>query len=144
MLGLNDMFSSVLARQFQGTMDAFRFQDSIGRVGILDECKPRALLRGPKFHCRAPMGINQPKYHDCCRMTDSAIPFNRDYFVFLPFIRSKEFGGILHEKGEIGCLGHSLGLAPTSAKSESDWIHFCHAAPPQGDQNTAFVSCWFF
>jgi hypothetical protein len=27
----------------------------------------------------------------------------------------------------------SLGQAPTSAKSESDLVHFCHAAPPQGD-----------
>jgi len=31
------------------------------------------------------------------------------------------------------CLGLSLGQAPTSAKSESDWIHFCHAASPQGN-----------
>ena len=28
----------------------------------------------------------------------------------------------------------SLGQAPTSAKSESDLVHFCHAAPPQGDE----------
>src|SRR5215510_1991228 len=33
-----------------------------------------------------------------------------------------------------GRLGRSLGQAPTSAKSESDWIHFCHAVPPQGDK----------
>ncbi len=33
----------------------------------------------------------------------------------------------------LGCLGRSLGQAPTSAKSESDWIHFCHAVPPQED-----------
>src|SRR5262245_51886918 len=30
-------------------------------------------------------------------------------------------------------LTRSLGQAPTSAKSESDWIHFCHTAAPQGD-----------
>src|SRR5262249_53125900 len=31
----------------------------------------------------------------------------------------------------------SLGQAPTSAKSGSDWIHFCHAAPPQGYELSA-------
>ena len=30
----------------------------------------------------------------------------------------------------------SLGQATTLAKSESDRIHFCHAAPPQGDRDS--------
>src|SRR5262249_1599391 len=40
----------------------------------------------------------------------------------------------------LGCLGRSLGQALTSAKSESDWIHFCHAAPPKGDSRTMCFS----
>src|SRR5262245_13083192 len=34
----------------------------------------------------------------------------------------------------LGCLGHNLGQAPTSAKPELDWIHLCHAVLPQGDR----------
>src|SRR5215813_8069328 len=37
----------------------------------------------------------------------------------------------------VGRLGRSLGQTPTSAKSESDRIPFCHAVPPQGDENLA-------
>src|SRR5262249_11936786 len=37
----------------------------------------------------------------------------------------------------LGCLWRSLGQASTSANSESDRIHFCHAAPPQGDDTAA-------
>jgi len=41
--------------------------------------------------------------------------------------------GISSRLAILGRLGRSLGQAPISAKPESDWIHFCHAAPPQGD-----------
>jgi len=40
----------------------------------------------------------------------------------------------------LGRLGRSLGQAQASAKSESDRIPFCHAVPPQGDDQLAVVA----
>jgi len=54
-------------------------------------------------------------------MADSASPFNGDYFVLLPFIRSKEIGRLLNKKKN-GLLRVLVRIASIGAEMERSKI----------------------